>query len=121
MDPPSCAQGRPMPAHRDGSADHLDIDQDARDNFQEWRCGTDPTNALSVLRLLRPEPFMGHVLVRWESVPGQVYYVERSTNLMAAPPFLLLATNLIGEAGTTLLVDPEVMGSQPCFYRIGVP
>ena len=36
----------------DGPADSLDLDSDRFTNFQEWRAGTDPTNALSALRLL---------------------------------------------------------------------
>ena len=36
----------------DGPADILDLDSDRLTNFQEWRAGTDPTNARSALRLL---------------------------------------------------------------------
>ena len=35
----------------DGSADFTDSDADGHTTWQEWRCQTDPTNALSALRL----------------------------------------------------------------------
>jgi hypothetical protein len=38
----------------DGSADYTGPDGDGLNNWKEWRCLTDPTNALSVLRLLVP-------------------------------------------------------------------
>ncbi len=83
----------------DGSADFLDPDHDGRDNWQEWVCGTNPTNALSVLRLLSPSTTSTNATVTWQSVAGVSYFLERSTNLAA--PFMLLATNIVGQAGTT--------------------
>ncbi len=36
----------------DCAADFVDLDADGLNNWQEWRHQTDPTNPLSVLRLL---------------------------------------------------------------------
>src|SRR5260370_31030526 len=52
----------------DGSADFTDPDDDGLNNWQEWICGTDPTNALSALRLLPPTPGASGVSVTSETV-----------------------------------------------------
>lgn len=74
----------------DGSADFTDPDADGHATWHEWRCQTDPTNALSVLRLLSATRAGANVTVSWQSVAGVNYFLERSTNLSASPPFTLL-------------------------------
>jgi hypothetical protein len=106
--------GLPM----DGSADYTDPDHDSMNNWQEWRCGTDPTNPLSALRLLSAAPVGTNVAVTWQSVAGVSYFLERSTNL--ALPFGPLSTNITGNAGTTTYSDTNVSTSGPLFYRVGV-
>lgn len=103
----------------DGSADYADPDGDHLNNWQEWRCGTDPTNALSVLRLLAPLPTATNVAVSWQSVTGMTYFLEQSTNLASKPLFSPLATNIVGQAGTTTYTDTNAPGV-PRFYRVGV-
>ncbi|MBI5383799.1 MAG: hypothetical protein HZA90_03840, partial [Verrucomicrobia bacterium] len=105
----------------DGSVDFTDSDDDRLNNWQEWRCLTDPTNALSVLRLLPPAPASNNLTVSWQSVAGVNYFLERSTNLGASPPFQPLATNLAGQADTTTFTDTNADGALPHFYRVGVP
>jgi hypothetical protein len=104
----------------DGSADHADPDHDGMDNWQEWRCGTDPANALSVLRLVAVMPTGTNVMVAWQSIAGVTYFLERSTSLAGLPSFTLLATNLLGQAGTTTYADTNAGGGGPWFYRVGV-
>ena len=70
----------------DGSADATDPDADGLNTWQEWRCLTDPTNALSALRLLSASPAGTNVTVSWQSVAGVNYFLERSTNLSATRP-----------------------------------
>ena len=54
----------------------------------------------------------------WQSVAGVNYLLERSANL--AVPFTLLATNILGQAGTTTYADTNAAGKGPFFYRVGV-
>ena len=105
----------------DGSADTTDPDDDGLNNWQEWRCATDPANSISVLRLLTPAPIGPDVVVSWESISGQSYFLECSTNLSAPSQFLLLASNLAGQAGTTTCTHTNAAGAGPIFYRLGVP
>jgi hypothetical protein len=51
-------------------------------------------------------------------VAGVNYSLERSANLAA--PFVLLATNIIAQAGTTSWVDTNGGGAWAVFYRVGV-
>ncbi len=104
----------------DGSADTADPDGDHFDNDHKWRAGTDPTNALSLLRLLPPLPAGPDLLVRWESVLGRSYLLERSTNLAATPAFFALATGLPGQTNTTSFVDTNAVTAGPSFYRVKV-
>jgi hypothetical protein len=102
----------------DGSADHTDPDLDGMDNWQEWVCGTDPNNALSVLRLLSVTPGGANVVATWQSVAGMNYFLTRSPNLAWA--FTLVATNIIGQEYTTSYADTNATGAGPLFYRVGV-
>ncbi len=56
--------------------------------------------------------------VTWESVAGVNYLLGRSASL--APPFTLLATDIVGQAGTTSCADTNATGAGPFYYRVGV-
>jgi len=106
----------------DGSADFLDLDHDGMNNWQEWLCGTDPTNPHSALRMLSPSitsTIWGtKMILTWQSVAGVNYFLERSANL--ASPFTLLSTNLVGQAGTTSWTNFPAISAGPFYYRVGV-
>jgi hypothetical protein len=104
----------------DGSADFTDPDGDRANNWQEWQSATVPTNALSALRLLTPQTVGANLVVTWESVSGKSYFLERSTSLATNASFLPLASNLIGQAGTTTFTDTNAAPAGPRFYRVGV-
>ncbi|HYG35411.1 MAG TPA: choice-of-anchor Q domain-containing protein, partial [Clostridia bacterium] len=108
----------------DGSADNADPDNDGMNNRQEWICGTCPTNALSALRLLSAAPAGSNVAVTWQSVPSVKYFVERSTIPGSATPLestnsAVVATNLLGDPGTTTFIDTNAAATGPFFYRVG--
>ncbi len=111
-------QGHNLPT--DGSADYADPDGDGLNNWQEWRAGTDPTDPLSVLRLMTPVPGPSGLTVSWQSVDTRTYFLERSTNLIVAPAFLPFSSNIVGQVGTTTLLDTNAAGIAPVFYRVGV-
>jgi hypothetical protein len=102
----------------DGSADYTDPDHDGLNNWQEWICGTNPTNTLSVLRMVSALPTSTNATVKWQSVAGANYFLERSGNLAAS--FMVLASNILGQAGTTSYADTNRTGAGPFFYRVGV-
>ena len=104
----------------DGSADYTDTDGDGMNNWQEWRCGTSPTDANSALRLLSAQGTGTNVILAWQSVAGVNYFLERGMNLGASVPFTPLATNLPGQPGTTAYTDISAAGASPLFYRVGV-
>ena len=99
---------------------YADSDNDRQNNWQEWRCATDPTNALSLLRLLSPATNDSGLTVTWESVTNRSYFLERGTNFGAQPAFSTLATNLAGQPGTTSFSDTNAAGSRFIYYRVGV-
>jgi hypothetical protein len=104
----------------DGSADFADPDHDGMNNWQEWRCGTDPTNPFSALRLLSAFHAGTNATVTWQSVAGMSYFLERSTNLATPGTFTTIATTISGQPGTTSYTDTNAVGTGPFFYRVGV-
>ena len=104
----------------DGSADYSDSDSDLLNNWQEWTAGTVPTDDASALQLLHLTRDAFGITVTWQSVIGRTYFLERTTNLNAMPPFSLLASDIFGQAGTTSFADTNAIGPGPFFYRVGV-
>ncbi len=88
-------------------------------NWQEWRCGTNPTNAQSVLKLLPPIGDGTNMVVSWQSVPGISYCLERCANL-ASGIFTRVAANIPGSANTTSFTDTNAAPGAGFFYRVVV-
>ena len=104
----------------DGSADYFDPDHDGMNNWQEWRAGTNPTNAYSLLLIHSVAQNAEGILVRWWSVDNRTYLIERATNLGQPAAFTTLQSNVPGQLGTTTFIDSTATGKGPFFYRVGV-
>jgi hypothetical protein len=102
----------------DGSADFADPDNDGMNNFQEWRAGTSPTDATSLLQLSVPIVNPAGLTLSWQSQTNVTYYLQRSAALSA--PFSTIQSNIIGQTGTTSVTDTNAVGVGPFFYRVGV-
>jgi hypothetical protein len=106
----------------DGSADFADTDGDGMNNWGEWLTKTDPTNVLSVLKML-PLASTNNPsgkIVSWKSVTNATYYLQRASSLVAQSSFISIRSNIVGLAGTTSFTDTNATGPGPFFYRVGV-
>ena len=101
----------------DGSADNADADGDGMNNWQEWKSGTNPTNALSLLKINSVSNSIASAKVTWQSVANVTYFLQRSTDLSA---FTSLHSNIVGQAGSTSYTDTTATDSGSYFYRVGV-
>lgn len=103
----------------DGSADLADPDNDGASNWHESQADTNPTNALSVLRLVSATPAPTGSIVTWQSVPTRSYFLERTTSLNPTT-FQAVSNSVSGAAGTKTIADPSATNAGPYFYRVGV-
>jgi hypothetical protein len=106
--------------HTDGSADYADSDGDGMNNWQEWRAGTNPTDALSVLRMLTPSMTNNWPLISWQSVNGITYSLERSTGPALPANFSQIQSNIAGQSDTTTYTDTNAVGASASLYRVVV-
>jgi YD repeat-containing protein len=109
--------------HFQNGTDPLDPDTDDDDmsNVDERRAGTSPTNAASFLDFhsIALSPAGTAVVVQWQSVAGHRYRLQRSTNLLMTPPFIVnLKTNILATPPLNTETNALPTGARAFFYRI---
>ena len=95
-----------------------DSDGDGQAAWQEYRAGTDPTDANSVLRAsIQALPQNGGVRISWPSIAGKSYRIERTGDLIGA--WSALATGIASTPPLNTYTDPP-SALKKAFYRVGV-
>jgi hypothetical protein len=93
-----------------------DPDHDGLSNLQEWLAGTDPT-VDRVSRLLAVTVRGRDLAVRFQSVPGTVYRLERTANL-TQPNWVTASPDLVGDGSILEAKDVEAASAGSWFYRL---
>ena len=103
-----------------GTDANADADHDGASNLAEWVAGTNPTNAASCLRLLAPSASTANgIVLRWPSVAGKTYRLERATNLLAGFN-AVVRSNISATAPTNSEPDTVILPANTRYYRIMV-
>jgi len=93
-----------------------DADGDGANNMQEYLAGTDPTDSKSVLRVGAAAAQSQDCVVRWPSVAGKNYIIERSSDVFT--PIWNQISTAVG-TGSDMEYHDTVGGSVR-FYRVRV-
>jgi len=116
-----------------GYSSSLDSDGDGQTDATELAAGTDPSSANSRFTLMMSSGGVGpaiHTLatgngastsrvmtLTWPSVPGKIYTIERSTDLISWP----VLDTVEGAAGASSTSYQVMADGVRAFYRVGIP
>jgi hypothetical protein len=95
----------------------LDFDGDGMSNHDEYVAGTNPTNELSVLKLVQTGP--DSTVLQFVAETNTVYSVQSRTNLNSAA--WSNVTNIYGTTQQRMIEIPVVMPPQEGYYRVVTP
>ena len=96
-----------------------DFDRDGATDWQEYVAGTDPADANSVFKMVGlQQPGNSETVLRWTSVAGKSYAIEKSTDLTAG--FYELVGDVLATPPVNTYMDVNPPGASGVFYRIRV-
>lgn len=98
-----------------------DNDHDGMNNLEESIAGTDPTNALSVLKMTDADkPGVASTLVlRWQSASNKVYRIDRTTNQLTSAQFVPVFTNFAATPPENAYTT-AIPAAGRAFYRVEI-
>jgi hypothetical protein len=96
-----------------------DFDGDGQSDLQEFRAGTDPTNAGSILRAITVTQLSGKATVVWNAIPGRSYRVEYKQNV-DDPSWTVVSGEVRTNGSTGSMEDPDSSADTHRFYRVAV-
>ena len=96
---------------------NADGDGDGANNFAEYKAGTDPLSNQSAFKFIEVLPAQpGAIQVRWSSIAGRAYTLERSSN--AQSNYTPVASTIWATSSATAFTDATATGTCPFFYRL---
>ena len=106
-------------------AEEGDPDRDGLKTWEEFRAGTDPTNAASVFRLQAIAPIANRIRLTWSGTTNSgvasPFRIYRATNLFN-PTWALISSNIPRSSnGLNVWTDSVPASGTRVFYRVAVP
>jgi glucose/arabinose dehydrogenase len=98
----------------------VDLDGDGFTNLQEFSANTNPTNALSALRIISIVPSGSGFQIGFASASNKLYRVQRTAQLTPAN-WQTVTNNVLGTGGTVQVNDPSATNQPNYFYQVRTP
>jgi hypothetical protein len=96
-----------------------DADHDGLTAYAEYRAGTDPNDAQSVFKFIHVQPHQqGGIVVKWSSVEGKTYTLERSTDVLTG--YAAIQPSISAVAPENTYHDATATAATTYFYRLRV-
>jgi uncharacterized repeat protein (TIGR01451 family) len=100
-----------------GHSGQEDTDGDGLSNLQEFRAGTDPTDASSTVRITGVQYNESGIVVAFSTVAGKAYRLERSVDV-SGPAWNSIGEEIQGTGSVVQIRDVPTRGGANCFYRV---
>ena len=98
-----------------------DPDGDGMNNLREFRAGTNPTDAQSLLEIVELSKLPNGVSVRWSSQAGRRYNIRRATTPLAAlSEYGVVQSNIAATPPMNQFIDTTVGSGAHFFYLIEI-